>query len=274
MLAFAHNLRRRASPCRHGQSMIPLSDDQLRAFAERGYVVIGNVIQRELISAAMLHIDGLIEQEPPPPDRRGYHFYWQNALTPSDPLRSLLTDSPAWGIAEALIKPLELALPQQAQVSLNIPPWRHRPGGPHLDGLTIKEPSGRPGTFTLLAGLFLTSQQSSDMGNLWVWPGSHQVIAAHLRHHGPDALLGMEHPTLSHPSLALSQPEQVVGAAGDLLLAHYLLGHNMGGNLSALVRRVVYFRLQSQGHASRWRECVQNPLLEFAPVQAVVGSTP
>lgn len=66
--------------------MLPLSDDQLRAFAERGYVVIGNVIPQALICAAMRYVDGLIEQEPPPPDRRGFHFFWRNALTPSDPL--------------------------------------------------------------------------------------------------------------------------------------------------------------------------------------------
>ena len=246
--------------------MDPIRDDQLRAFADRGYIVIGNVIPCELMRTAMLHIDDLIKQDPPPPDRRGFHFYWRNAMPPSDPLLSLVTGSPAWDIAEDLIKPLGLAAPQQAQVSLNIPPWDHRPGGPHLDGLTPTEPSGRPGTFTMLAGLFLTDQQSCDMGNLWVWPGSHHVIAAHLRDRGPDALLGM-----AHPALALGQPEQIVGAAGDLLLAHYLLGHNMGGNLSASVRRVVYFRLLSQGHAARWRQCVQDPLLEFAPVRAAVA---
>jgi Phytanoyl-CoA dioxygenase (PhyH) len=262
----SHETVLRASPRRHERSMFPLSDDQLRAFAERGYVVIGDVIPRELMRAAMLHIDGLMKEEPPPPDRRGFHFYWRNARTRSDPLRSLLTDSPAWNIAEALIKPLQLAVPQQVQVSLNIPPWDHRPGGPHLDGLTPPEPSGRPGTFTMLAGIFLTDQRACDMGNLWVWPGSHQAIATHLRCHGPDALLGMAHPTL-----ALAQPEQIVGAAGDVLLAHYLLGHNMGGNLSSSVRRVVYFRLQSHAHASRWKQCVQEPLLEFGPVRAAMG---
>jgi hypothetical protein len=249
--------------------MVSLNDDQLRAFAERGYVVVGNVIPRDLISPAMQYIDGLIECDPPPSERHGFHFYWRNALVPPDPLLSLVTQSPVWDIAEALVKPLRLAVPQQAQVSLNIPPWPHRPGGPHLDGLTPPEPSGRPGTFTMLAGILLTDQQSSDMGNLWVWPGSHEVIAAHLRRHGPDALLAMAHPTL-----ALGKPEQIVGAAGDLLLAHYLLGHNMGGNLSKSVRRVVYFRLQSQGHASRWRQCVQEPLLEFAPVRAAVEPVP
>jgi Phytanoyl-CoA dioxygenase (PhyH) len=249
--------------------MVSLNDDQLRAFAERGYVVIGNVVPHALLSGAMRDIDGLIEASPPPPDRRGFHFYWRNSLTPSDPLLSLVTVSPAWDLAEAIIRPLRLAVPGQAQVSLNIPPWPHRPGGPHLDGLTPPEPGGRPGTFTMLAGIFLTDQRSGDMGNLWVWPGSHEVIAAHLRRHGPDTLLGM-----AHPEMALGQPEQIVGAAGDLLLAHYLLGHNMGGNLSGSVRRVVYFRLQSQDHASRWQQCVQDPLLEFAPVRAAVGRMP
>ena len=114
----------------------------------------------------------------------------------------------------------------------------------------------------MLVGIFLTDQWSPDMGNLWVWPGSHKLIAAHLRHHRPEALRGM-----AHPSLPLGQPEQIVGGPGDLLLAHYLLGHNMGGNLSASVRRVVYFRLKAGDHASRWTQCVQNPLHEFAPAK-------
>lgn len=256
------------SPCRREDLMISLSDDQLRAFDERGYVVIHNVVPPERMRPAMQCIDELIKLEPPPPDRRGFHFYWRNDLTPSDPLLSLMIDSPAWTIAEALIKPLALAVPEQAQVSLNIPPWRHRPGGPHLDGLTQTEPSGRPGTFTMLAGIMLSDQRSEDMGNLWVWPGSHKVIAAHLRQHGPDALLGM-----AHPSLPLGQPEQIVGSAGDLLIAHYLLGHNMGGNISTAVRRVVYFRLRSEDHAMHWKQYVQYPVLEFTAVRESIGRT-
>jgi ectoine hydroxylase-related dioxygenase (phytanoyl-CoA dioxygenase family) len=245
--------------------MIPLTDVQLRSFAERGFTVVPNVVSNHLIEAAMQDIDGLVEREPPPPDRRGPHFYWRNGTAISKPLSSLLIESRALKVVEAMIEPLELALPQQAQVSLNIPPYRHRPGGPHIDGLTPPEPSGRPATFTMLAGIFLTDQQSPDMGNLWVWPGSHHVCAAYLRQHGPDALLG-----IAHPQFELSAPEQVLGSAGDLLIAHYLLGHNMGGNLSPAVRRVVNFRLQSQDHVRHWRDCVQDALLEFAPVRAVV----
>lgn len=125
----------------------------LRAFAQHGYVVIPNVVPSHLRDAAMQEIDRLIAREPPPADKRGFHFYWRDGLAASDPLLALLTTSAARDIAAAMIHPLRLAVPTQAQVSLNIPPWRHRPGGPHLDGLTPPEPDGRPGTFTLLAGI-------------------------------------------------------------------------------------------------------------------------
>ena len=58
----------------------------------------------------------------------------------------------------------------------------------------------------------------------------------------------------------------MLGHAGDLLLAHYLLGHNTGGNTSAITRETVYFRLRREGHRDRWRDFVQEPLLEFDTV--------
>ena len=240
--------------------------EDFKSFAEHGYVVLQNVVAPHLIAAAMAEIDRMIDQNPPPAEKRGFHFYWVNDIAPPNPLLSLLTNSGATRIIEAFIEPLRLTMPWQVQVSLNIPPFRHRPGGPHLDGISVTEPSGRPGTFTMLAGVFLTDQTQPDMGNLWVWPGSHHVCAEYLTEHGPDALLNLE-----HPSYPMAQPEQVIGKAGDLLLAHYMLGHNMGGNLSAKIRRVVYFRLNSNMHVTHWRDYVQNALVEFAPVRSAVG---
>jgi ectoine hydroxylase-related dioxygenase (phytanoyl-CoA dioxygenase family) len=153
------------------------------------------------------------------------------------------------------------------QISLNVPPFDHIPGGPHIDGLAPPEPDGRPGTFTLLAGIFLTDQAAEQMGNLWVWPGSHLSAAAYFREHGPDALLS----SAPYPQVELSEPRHVLGRAGDLLLAHYLLGHNTGGNTSAVTREVVYFRLRREGHRGRWREFVQDPLLEFEPVSGAAN---
>ena len=242
--------------------MASINEDWLRAFGERGYAVVPNVVPRQLLDEAESAITRLITREPPPVGRRGHHFYWLNDPAPSDPLLRLFTASPALATAEAMVAPLRIKPPRQVQVSLNIPPREHRPGGPHLDGLTPPEPSGRPGTFTLLAGVFLTDQLDEDMGNLWVWPGTHHTFAAHLRAHGPEALRDM-----AHPNFGLPEPEQVRGRAGDLLLAHYLLGHNMGGNLSSTVRRVAYARLRTEGHEERWRDAVQDALLEFAPVR-------
>jgi hypothetical protein len=239
-----------------------ISTDLMRSFAERGYVVVSDAVSRPLIEAALAEVDNLVRQDPPPVGHRGFHFYWEARSRETDPLVALLQGSGAIELANSLIAPLAFEKPGQVQVSLNIPVWKHRPGGPHIDGLTITEPDGRPGTFTLLVGIFLTDQTTTDMGNLWIWPGSHHAGAAYLRAHGPDAIFNIEHPTYD-----MATPEQVTGRAGDLFLGHYLLGHNMGGNTSSETRRVVYFRLHAQGHRLRWRQCLQDPLLEFGPVR-------
>lgn len=242
--------------------MPPLSDEQLRAFARRGYLVVPGVVSSALLEEATAAVDRTIERDPPPPGHRGFHHYWNRQPEDADPLMRLLRDSDAWTVAGSLIAPLTLQRPGHVQLSITIPISHHRPGGPHLDGLSITEPDGRPGTFTVLAGILLSEQRARDMGNLWVWPGSHHVAAAYLREHGPDALFDLE-----HPSLPFAPPEQVLGGPGDLLLAHYLLGHNMGGNVSGVVRRAVYWRLHATGHRERWRDLVRDPLLEFAPVR-------
>jgi hypothetical protein len=78
--------------------------------------------------------------------------------------------------------------PDFAQVATTIPPWPHRPGGPHVDGLTQGELDGRPGTFSMLAGVWLTDHSAPGSGNLWVWPGTHLRFGDYLAEHGADAL--------------------------------------------------------------------------------------
>lgn len=207
-----------------------------------------------------------MSREPPPAGHRGPYSYFP-ASVEFPALCALLSESLALSAAESLIAPGSFDAPDQIQISLNVPPFDHIPGGPHIDGLMPPEPDGRPGTFTLLAGIFLTDQAAEQMGNLWVWPDSHRSAAAYFREHGPDALLS----SVPYPQVELSEPRQVLGHAGDLLLAHYLLGHNTGGNTSAVTREVVYFRLRREGLRGRWREFVQDPLLEFEPVREAVN---
>ncbi len=94
-----------------------------------------------------------------------------------------LTESGALAVAEELTAPehLELIL-HHIQVALNIPPNRHRPGGPHIDGHVRQRPDQvAPDSFTLLAGIFLSDETEADSGALWVWPGSHLVHEALFR---------------------------------------------------------------------------------------------
>lgn len=242
-----------------------VSLEQMEAFAELGYIVLPQVLPRPIIEVARRAIEELKQREPPPP--QGNHAYWLT-VTPPDPFLSLLLDTPALPLIESLIRPWKLIIPVQAQVALNIPPHDHCPGGPHIDGLTPTEDDGRPGTFTMLAGFFLTDQQVENMGNLWVWPGTHRACADYFREHGPEALVQ----TIGYPPVKLPPPRQVLGRAGDMLLAHYMLGHNIGGNTSTTTRQVVYFRLQRFGHRESWKAYVQDVLHDFEPVRKALKS--
>jgi hypothetical protein len=244
-----------------------LTRKQTQVFAEDGYVVVPQVIPNDQIETARQEIQQRIQQKPPPAEHRGPYFYFLTDELP-DPLTALLFRTPAMSLAESLIAPGRFEPPDPIQISLNLPPFQHRPGGPHMDGLTPPESDGRPGTFTLLVGVLLTDQSEEDAGNLWVWPGSHRKAAAYLRERGTDQLVK----SAPYPPVALSEPRAVTGCAGDLLLAHYMLGHNTGGNLSTMMREAIYFRLRREGHRQRWRDFVQDPLLEFEPLRQMTRS--
>jgi hypothetical protein len=246
---------------------MPLDRTQLRSFGEDGYLLVPGVIPPEMIRSARAAVDGLLADEPPPPGHRGNHNYWLSPAPPG-PLTTPLMATEAFALAGSLVQPGELDQPEMLQVALNIPWHTHHPRGPHIDGLTPPEESGRPGTFTLLAGIFLTDQPEMEMGNIWVWPGTHHAIGAHLRARGADALMDA---AKRYPSVELPPPIAVLGRAGDLLLAHYLSGHNSSGNESKHMRQVLYYRLRRQGHRERWRQCVTDPLHEFEPVRAALS---
>jgi ectoine hydroxylase-related dioxygenase (phytanoyl-CoA dioxygenase family) len=239
-------------------------DAQLREFAERGYLVFRDAVPPNLIEDASRLIDDLLVEQPPAAEQRGAHF--PHAKRTKDFL-PLLLESSVLQLAEALVGIGRVTMPRHVQIALNIPPRPHRPGRPHLDGVTPPETDGRPGTFTLLAGILITDQVQPDMGNLWVWPGTHLTHAELFRINGPDALIASR----GVPDIDLPEPTQILGKAGDVVLAHYLLGHNIGGNVSPNTRRAVYFRLKRDDHVANWRERIQHPLLDFDGVRAALA---
>jgi hypothetical protein len=234
-----------------------LDQGQIDEFVERGYVLVPQVVPPDLLADATRTIDRVIEKKPPEDAVRGPHFYFpDSAKVPS--LLATLTETAAWSCLESLTGAGTLAVPGQVQVALNIPPFPHRPGRPHIDGYPPL-PDGRPGTFTMLAGVLMSDQLGENGGNLWTWPGSHRTHARYFREHGPDAFFT----AAGYPPVALPEPEQLTGRAGDLLIAHYLLGHNIGGNTSASTRRALYFRIKHREHDPRWREFLQDPWLDY-----------
>lgn len=239
-----------------------LTDQQADAFSRRGFVLIPQVVTGDPLAGANRRVDQLLASDPPPADRRGNHFYFLDAA--GEPaLMAPLTGTDASGLAGELAGAGTLEAPGQVQVALNIPPFDHRPGIPHIDS-SVVEPAGEPNgdTFTLLAGVLLTDQLTEDSGNLWVWPGTHLTHADYFRQHGPDKFC-------AYPPVSLPQPEQVTGRAGDLLLAHYLLGHNIGGNFaSSRVRRALYYRVSARGHASHRSAFLRDAWLDYPAMRA------
>ena len=238
------------------------------AFREQGFVVIPGVLDDTRLTAAREQVAGLLADEPPEAGLTGPYFLWPRFGPAGHPLLDLYREAGIGSLAAGLVRPdLTVAEPDFAQLATTIPPWPHRPGGPHVDGLTPTPADGRPGTFSLLAGLWLADQSEPDRGNLWIWPGTHLRFGAYLADRGADALGRVEEMRPGpYPDVELGQPVQARGPAGSVLFAHYLLAHNIGGHdgpATAGPRQTVYYRLEADGHRERWREAVTSPLLEF-----------
>ncbi len=252
--------------------MAALSDDDLVQFGRDGYLIARDVVPGELLDAADAEVDELIATTPPQHDGAGKDAtFW--FLPPSDLPRchDLLRASPVRALAETLVAPLPIHIGfDHIQVAITVPPWAHHPGGPHIDGFGLDPES--IASFTMLAGIPLTDQRSPSSGNLWVWPGSHLAHEALFRERGPQVLQQtFGHSTLLSPPVSLGPPVELHLGRGDLLLSHYLLGHNKGGNTTSTVRRTIYFRLQAEGHDERGDAPFLDAWHEYAPVRAALG---
>lgn len=245
-----------------------MTDQQKMAFLNRGYLVVPGVLDARQIAHGREIIAALLKDQPIPDGHVGSHFLWPQFGPDGHPLLDFYRSIDLGALATQLLRPdLPLAEPAAGQVALTIPHFKHRPGGPHVDGITPTLPDGNPGTFSLLVGVWLTDHSEVDRGNLYVWPGTHLRLGQYLAQRGADALTRVEEMNPGpYPDVELGTPEQVTGSAGSVLFAHYLLGHNIGGHFGPAGserRETIYYRLRAEGHADRWREVVTDPLLEF-----------
>jgi hypothetical protein len=252
--------------------MATLTDTDLRRFARDGYIVVPDAVPEPLLAAADAEIDLLIDKVAP---NEGTGGPGQNAWFPPRArlprCGEVLHESPVLRIAGELVAPLVLDYAfDHIQVATTVPPWSHIPGGPHIDGHRADQDP--PASFTMLAGVLLTDQTAPQSGNLWVWPGSHLDHSALFRERGTRVLQQTNGHSLSlEPRPTLCRGVEVTGKRGDLIIAHFLLGHNKGGNMASHVRRTIYYRLAASDHSARWESTFLDPWTEYAPVRNILG---
>lgn len=136
-----------------------ITKESVAEFRGQGYVVIPGVLDDAQLRRGRDLAAAMLAQEPPPPGHAGPYFLWPR-LGGGHALLDFYARTGIGRLATGLLRAdLGVTDPDFAQLATTIPPWPHRPGGPHVDGLTPGEPDGRPGTFSLLAGVWLTGQR-------------------------------------------------------------------------------------------------------------------
>ena len=172
-------------------------------------------------------------------------------LKGTPPIMNLLLQSPVHDLLDEIFEADKLgwdggqiAIRRAHNVPEPIPPT------PHLDGFasgTNGLDEGKIYNHTVLVGVFLTPLRSEFAGNFTVWPGSHNVYEKYFRERGPRA---MSEPP---PAPEIGEPVQLMCVVGDVVLAHYQLGHSAAVNTADLDRIAIYFRVWLRAmESNRW----------------------
>ena len=162
-------------------------------------------------------------------------------LKGTPPIMNLISQAPVYNILDEIFEidnidwdKGQIAIRRAHNHPAPVPPT------PHIDGFASGANGldvGKIYNHTVLVGVFLTPVHSEFAGNFTVWPGSHYVYENHFRARGPGA---MREPM---PTPEIGPPVQLMCDVGDVVLAHYQLGHSAAVNTADLDRIAVYFRV-------------------------------
>jgi Phytanoyl-CoA dioxygenase (PhyH) len=254
--------------------MPELSPAQKQSLVQDGYVVLPGAVPRALVDDALRAINASLGARGIDPER--LPTFRAQSYCPELQSEPVITDlvnrSSAWSYAESAIGAGNIDGPVRGgQIALRFPSLEPpRPAHPHLDGMytpTNGVPKGTIRTFTALVGVVLSEVSGPDMGNLWVWPGTHRQYERYFRERGAQALLeGM-------PSVPLPEPRQIMGQPGDVVLCHYQLGHGIGLNSSPQIRYAIYFRLKHVEHDANPWECMTDIWREWSGLRDILSVT-
>lgn len=261
---------------------IIITDDMKAFFLTNGYLTIPNVLSPAQVArgrravAAMTESEGFTLQKGDVKalrEGRGGYYIWHQSFRKEPPtLLDLYTEAGIGKLADQLLRAdIPSTQPRVAQVVLTIPPYTSSGPQevPHFDGPMLIPGTWEPSSFSLLAGIWLTSHEVPGNGNLRVWPGTHLRFGEYLSERGADAI-GDEHDMRDgpYPKIEMGDRVTVTGTAGSVYFAHYLLAHSTGdfAGSGGGRRETVYYRLNAADHHTNWRQSVTDPLYEFDQV--------
>ncbi len=240
-----------------------LSDEQRHDLVTHGFVRVAGAVPPMVAREALKAINHSVGKGLDPALMSTYHDQsFCPELRGDRVITGLYNATPLRALVETVIGAGRVAPVSSAQIALRFPSNEDPPPAPfaHIDGMYTPTNGVKKGSvynFTALAAVLLSDLPGPYHGNFTVWPGTHVRHADYFRQNGPDALLkGM-------PPIDQGKPLQIIGRAGDVVLAHYLLAHTAAANLSPFIRYAVFFRLTHVDHdRQRWAS-MTDPWLQW-----------
>ena len=223
--------------------------EQLRA---QGYAHFAGITPEPLVASALEAIGKDLSSNYQPERQSEYdNQSYCPDLRKTLPIMNLIKESPALRILDDVFG-LENIEWDSGQIAIrrahNHP--QPVPPTPHIDGFSsglngLEE--GRIYNHTVTVGVFLTPTTEEFAGNFTVWPGSHYVYERYFQKRGQSA---MSEPP---PTPEIGEPVQLMCGVGDVVLAHYQLGHSAAVNTSDNDRIAIFFRVWLRAvELNRW----------------------
>lgn len=243
-----------------------LTREQIQLFYEEGYVRIPGAVPKTMVDAArraMNYSIGAVGQGTDDLDNFKTGAYCDE-LKNQPVMTDLYNETSVMEAAEQLMGKGNVLPVGGVQMALRFPTILDgelpEPMG-HLDGLGNGKNGQAKGMyrrgFTAFAVIYLADVPDAYHGNFTVWPKTHRFFEDYFKANGHEVLKG------GTPRVQLPEPPvQVVGKAGDAVIAHHQIMHTGGPNASPDVRYAAITRLRhvdceangSEAYTDIWRE--------------------
>ena len=266
-------------PCegrRRRMALQPLTEEQKCRFVRDGFLHVPQVVPPGLVARARRAINHSIGSGIDADQLTRFNNQTFCPELANDPrIVRLATEPAVWSHVRALLGDRRTVRPQRSQIALRFPLPEGSPrvvAGGHIDGYHTPRNGvpndGEVRSFTMLLGIMLSDVPAAFSGNFTAWPGTHRSMERFFRAHGVNSLDGGHVMPLG---LRLPKPVPVTGKAGDIVLAHYQVAHNISPNLSGDIRYMCFFRLSVRGLADHRVESMLDIWRDWPALHGLVG---